>query len=100
MHTIDPLTFISGAVFFVCLIIFSGAYLLNNRQINMKTVQQIARKLGLFAIIAILFESLLMEHLHLIHGIALVCAVSLWVIGLLEDEHAEREDKSDAQGYS
>lgn len=86
MPTMDPLTLISGAVFFVCLIFISVAYLLNYRQMNMKTVQRIARKLGLFGIVVILFESLLMVHLYLIHGIALICAVALWVIGLLEDE--------------
>lgn len=86
MPTIEPLTFIAGAVLFVCLIIFTAAYLLNNRDLKMKTIQAIARRLGLFAIVAILFESILMEHLYVIHGIALVCAVALWIIGLLEDE--------------
>lgn len=86
MPTIEPLTFIAGAVLFVCFIIFTAAYLLNNRDLKMKTIQAIARRLGLFAIVAILFESILMEHLYFIHGIALVCAVALWIIGLLEDE--------------
>ena len=87
MPTIEPLTFIAGAVLFVCLIIFTADYLINNHDLKMKTVQAIARKLGLFAIIAILFESILMEHLYLIHGIALICALALWIIGLLEEDN-------------
>lgn len=85
MPTIDPLTIISGAVFFAVLILFSVTHFLNSRHVQMKTIQGFARKLGLFAIIAILFESVLMEHLFPIHVIALVCAVALWIIGLLED---------------
>lgn len=86
MPTIEPLTFIAASVLFVCLIIFTTAYLINNRDLKMKTIQAIARRLGLFAIVAILFESILMEHLYIIHGIALICALALWIIGLLEED--------------
>lgn len=85
MPTMDPLTIISVAVFFAVLILFSVAHFLNNRHVEMNTIQGFARKLGLFAIIAILFESVLMAHLFPIHAIALLCAVALWIIGLLED---------------
>lgn len=81
----DPLTIISGAVLLAVLILFSVAYFLNSRHVEMKTIQGIARKLGLFSIIAILFEAVIMEHLFAIHAIALVSAVALWIIGLLED---------------
>lgn len=81
----EPLTIISGAVLLVVLILFSVAYFLNSRQVGMNTIQGYSRKLGLFSILAILFESVLMEHIFPIHAIALVCAVALWIIGLLED---------------
>lgn len=86
MPTIEPLTLIAGAILFVCLIIFTAAYLLNNHDLKMETIQGIARRLGLFAIVTIVFESILMEHLYIIHGIALICALALWIIGLLEDD--------------
>lgn len=89
MPTMDPLTIISSSVFFAVLILFSVAHFLNSRHVEMKTIQGFARKLGLFAIIAILFESVLMEHLSPIHVIALVCAVALWIIGLLEEDSKE-----------
>lgn len=98
MPTIEPLTFIAGAVLFVCLIIFTAAYLLNNRDLKMKTIQAIARRLGLFAIVAILFESILMEHLYVIHGIALICALALWIIGLLEEDNNSAVSGEKASG--
>ena len=98
MPTIEPLTFISGAVILVCLIIFTAAYLINNRDLKMKTIQAIARRLGLFAIVSILFESILMEHLYLIHGIALICALALWIIGLLEEDNNSAMNSEQASG--
>lgn len=80
----DPLTIISGGVLFAVVILFSIAYFLNSRHVEMKTIQVVARKLGLFSMIAILFESVLMEHFFAIHAIALISSVALWVIGLLE----------------
>ena len=91
----DSLTIISGAIFFVCMLLFSMAYFLNKKQIKMKNIQTVARKLGLISMMVILFESVLMDHLFAIHIIALINAVALWVFGLLEeDEPSTTSNKS------
>jgi Ca2+/Na+ antiporter len=90
----DPLIIISGGVFFAVLILFSIAYFLNRRHVQMKTIQVLARKLGLFSMIVILFESVLMDHFFAIHAIALISSVALWVIGLIEpSKEAAKSDK-------
>lgn len=93
MPTMDPLTIISGTVFFAVLILFSVAYFLNSRHVTLNTIQGFSRKLGLFSMIAVLFESVIMDHLFAIHGIALISAVTLWIIGLLEP--SKESDTSD-----
>ena len=94
----DPLTIISGGVFFAVLILFSIAYFLNRRHVEMKTIQVLARKLGLFSMIAILFESVLMEHFFAIHAIALINSLALWVIGLLEPCKVPATSDKQAEG--
>lgn len=94
----DSFTIISGAIFFVCLMLFSMAYFLNNKQIKMENIQRVARKLGLLSIMAIIFESVLMDHLFAIHIIALINAVALWVFGLLEEDENSTTSNKEVSG--